>query len=465
MLHTLSAMEQENEAAGTSKTSETGLGTLLATDKLLSQLKSLALAVHLLIEKHNHASFWAPYIKTLPVTYGTCLYFTLDELKALQGSPTFHSAIQVITNVSKHYSYVFDLLENNSHIMHVANFTWEEFIWAMSAVMSRQNNIPLTPLNDKQPQALHQLSRQQEFALIPAWDMCNHDNGKITTFYDINSECTECYATRNFKKGEQIYIFYGPRGNSELLLHSGFVFDNNNYDSLSVRMRLPDTTNVCLKEKFTLLHLCGFKMDKSFSLYNNFVPGELLAFLRLSAMNEEEVKVALLALQKPQNNKEKEEDTKDQKEESTKFDPFRKYSERNEIAALAILANKCTQLLKAYPTSIEEDKKLLGGELSANMRSVVLLRLKEKELLHNIIRMASSGHMSTQPPPASASSSSTSSTAGSASSPSSPSSSSKNGAPSATASTGSKKKKRNRNRNKKKTDASASSSAPATNQQ
>ena len=34
----------------------------------------------------------------------------------------------------------------------------------------------------------------------------------------------------------QILIFYGPRSNAELLLHSGFVYDDNVHDRLAVRM-------------------------------------------------------------------------------------------------------------------------------------------------------------------------------------------------------------------------------------
>jgi len=34
----------------------------------------------------------------------------------------------------------------------------------------------------------------------------------------------------------QVFIFYGPRSNSELLMHSGFVCDDNAHDRLAVRM-------------------------------------------------------------------------------------------------------------------------------------------------------------------------------------------------------------------------------------
>ena len=50
--------------------------------------------------------------------------------------------------------------------MHVASFTWEEFVWATSVAMTRQNVLPL------QQGTLN-------YVLIPAWDMCNHDVGEV----------------------------------------------------------------------------------------------------------------------------------------------------------------------------------------------------------------------------------------------------------------------------------------------
>lgn len=44
-------------------------------------------------------------------------------------------------------------------------------------------------------------------ALIPLWDMCNHTNGLITTGYNLEDDRCECVALRDFRAGEQIYIF------------------------------------------------------------------------------------------------------------------------------------------------------------------------------------------------------------------------------------------------------------------
>ncbi|GBP72007.1 Histone-lysine N-methyltransferase setd3 [Eumeta japonica] len=81
--------------------------------------------------------------------------------------------------------------------------------WAVSTVMTRQNNL--------------QLSNSDTTAFIPLWDMCNHENGKITTDFNPESQQGQCYALRDFKKDDQIFIFYGARPNSDLFLHNGDV--------------------------------------------------------------------------------------------------------------------------------------------------------------------------------------------------------------------------------------------------
>ena len=80
--------------------------------------------------------------------------------------------------------------------------------------MTRQNRVPLGGT-----------SFEPEFglALIPLWDLINHAEGEVTSTHDIAAKVTECTAMMDFAAGDQVFMFYGPRPNSELLLHSGFV--------------------------------------------------------------------------------------------------------------------------------------------------------------------------------------------------------------------------------------------------
>lgn len=43
-------------------------------------------------------------------------------------------------------------------------------------------------------------------------------------------------SVRDFHVGEQVCIFYGERSNADLLVHNGFVFEENAHDKVSIQL-------------------------------------------------------------------------------------------------------------------------------------------------------------------------------------------------------------------------------------
>ena len=126
-----------------------------------------------------------------------------------------------------------DLLKSSSTLqahgdatlpLYYVGFFYDDFVWAVSTVMSRQNEIPL---GERKKSAL---------ALIPLWDMSNHTNGLVATDFNLETHSCECYATQFTKAGGEFRIFYGPRTNAELFVHQGFVYPNNECDSLRIKL-------------------------------------------------------------------------------------------------------------------------------------------------------------------------------------------------------------------------------------
>lgn len=69
---------------------QSSLKQLYNSDPILKNMDNVALALFLVLEYLKGTnSFWHPYIATLPGYHNTILYFTLDELKELECSPTF----------------------------------------------------------------------------------------------------------------------------------------------------------------------------------------------------------------------------------------------------------------------------------------------------------------------------------------------------------------------------------------
>lgn len=106
-----------------------------------------------------------------------------------------------------------------------SEFTYDDFIWAVSCVMSRQNEIPSKPTLPS-----------PTLALIPLWDLCNHCSGHISTYFNVESSTCDCYAQQDFKANEEFQIFYGGRTNLELLLQQGFVYPQNEFDSYHIKL-------------------------------------------------------------------------------------------------------------------------------------------------------------------------------------------------------------------------------------
>ncbi|KAK9701732.1 hypothetical protein QE152_g30434 [Popillia japonica] len=55
-------------------------------------------------------SFWKPYLDILPATYTTVLYFNIDELEKLTGSPSLKTALNQIKNIARQYAYFHKLV-------------------------------------------------------------------------------------------------------------------------------------------------------------------------------------------------------------------------------------------------------------------------------------------------------------------------------------------------------------------
>jgi histone-lysine N-methyltransferase SETD3 len=159
-------------------------------------------------------------------------------------------------------------------------FTLEDYRWAVSAVMTRQNRVPLGGTA---------VAPQFGLALIPLWDMINHANGTLTSTHDFEGKATECAAMQDFSVGDQIVMFYGPRTNSELLLHSGFVMEENPHDIITVKLGVGKgdalgSLKSKLLEALTIPTAGDFVVDR-----NGQLDPQLNAFIRINSMSQAEL--------------------------------------------------------------------------------------------------------------------------------------------------------------------------------
>ncbi|KAF2986268.1 hypothetical protein EK904_009797, partial [Melospiza melodia maxima] len=245
------------------------------------------------------------------------------------------------------------------------SFTYDDYRWAVSSVMTRQNQIPTED------------GSRVTLALIPLWDMCNHTNGLITTGYNLEDDRCECVALQDFKAGEQIYIFYGTRSNAEFVIHSGFFFDNNSHDRVKIKLGVSKSDRLYAM-KAEVLARAGIPTSSVFALHSTepAISAQLLAFLRVFCMSEEELKEHLIgehAIGKI----------------FTLGNSDFPVSWDNEVKLWTFLEARASLLLKTYKTTVEVDKSFLEThDLTPHATMAIKLRLGEKEILEKAVKSA-----------------------------------------------------------------------------
>lgn len=342
------------------------LGPLIAEDRILQSMPNVVMALHVLCEFSQQDSFWMPYLKFLPKSYSTGLYFNPDEIQLLKASPTLSDILNQFRNITRQYSYFFRLFQGHPEAckLPIKNLCFDDYRWAVSTVMTRQNQIPSGSGGD-----------EMDTALIPLWDMCNHTNGQITTDYNRDLDRSECLSLRDFQQNEEVLIFYGPRSNAELLLHSGFVYEGNEFDRLALRVGV-SKNDTLYSMKAEVLARIPLNSNCTFYLHAdalNPVDGDLLAYLRVFSMDH----AALFEHMFGEGSSERQQNLKE-------F--LKPVNKANEIKAWSFLETRAQILLRAYPTTLQEDDEILLKEgLSENSRLAVKLRRCEKRILLNVV--------------------------------------------------------------------------------
>ncbi|XP_064403787.1 actin-histidine N-methyltransferase-like [Halichondria panicea] len=328
-------------------------------------MPNVTLAMHLLNERYSTNSFWKPYIDSLPHEYTTPFFYHKDDLKELQSSPCLVKAIVQIRNVSKLYAHLHRLVRTTcdpSLPLFEAGFFLDDFLWAVSAVMSRQNEIP-----EKADGSNNVL------ALIPLWDLCNHTEGHMSTFYNLEEGTCDCYALEDTPTGEEFLIFYGSRANYDLLIHQGFVFMRNKSDALQIRLGL-STDDPHYDGRKKILEKLNIPVGGEFSVYCMECPfsQSLVAFTRVFTATAEELEGLLIMDQEQLT--------------GTLFND--RWSGDNRV--LSFLLIRCQILLRSYTTSLDQDAPLLDKlhTFTPYTQLAIQIRICEKRILHNAVAYA-----------------------------------------------------------------------------
>ncbi len=243
------------------------------------------------------------------------------------------------------------------------------------------------------------MKQGETLALVPYADLINHSpysqayldaREKGDWLFKTGTEEVVLYADRSYRKMEQIYISYGPKSNSDLLLLYGFALERNPYNSVDVTVSIQSllagssgnndngkddnngsdrtTTDPLAEEKMDFLRKVKRDTTVDFPCYADRYPTEMLEYLRLMMMTPEDTRGRPL----------------------TDFDYTRTISAANEASVLLSVVDAIQRQLTLYPTTEEQDAAIIKDRgmfrlLSYNQRMAVRHRRNEKRLLKRTI--------------------------------------------------------------------------------
>jgi len=356
---------------------DSSLSTLMDKDPMLKTMPNVALALHLVLEKNSPASYWEAYINVLPSKYSTVLYFTPQDFEELKGSPALEDALKQFKYVARQYAYFYRKFQST---MLKDYFTFDDYRWAVSTVMTRQNQVPVKDLS------------KTTNTLVPFWDFSNHHcstgEEEISTDFSDETGETFCMANRDFSAGDEFTIFYGVRTNADFLVHNGFVPSggDNPHDAYILKLGV-SKNDPGAADKLEMLDILSIPRHSPYFSLSQVGAGDekakpfdnlLLAFVRILCLKTKEELQPFK--DDPQKVRDLLNDTFDQELDQKAY----KYIE-----------TRCTLLLRSYSTSLEEDTKMLGSDeelksFTRNKINCIRLRIGEKKILGHVIKFCQS---------------------------------------------------------------------------
>ena len=300
---------------------------------------------------------WKFYFDLLPKDFSYFpIFYTDNELEYLRGSPFLSQIFEKRIEMKSDYDVICNYIPSFS------SFPFIKFCQARMSVSSRIFGVTMNGVRAD--------------VLVPFADLINHRTQRQTQWYYDNAQNSfMIQSLEDIKEGNEIYDSYGKKSNAKLLLNYGFCLENNSENEYYLTLKFNPKVPLFSQKKVIFQREEDY--ERTFKLYSNVYESELyelLSFLRFLIF-EGDFNVLMTAM----NNKD-DENMNDTSPVS--FYYIEPISKELEIKVLKHLNSILREALRRYPTSLDEDKKMLKNKnISFNQRNCLLLIISEKILL------------------------------------------------------------------------------------
>lgn len=258
--------------------------TVLNTDvgKMLSVIPGLSmdnlLILFTMIDRWDTDSIWRPFWKQLPNEFRTGISFHHSVVDLLRGSAAYDEIKKAQSHIESQYqacTYLFDILVS-AYPTYLSQdmFTYEKYVWAVELWYSYAFEIEFPP------------SIKSKTVMVPFACLVNHSPWPHVVRYgkmDMKSNCLRYPSFRPCRKGEQVFISYGPVPNMKLIAYYGFVIEENPHDIV------PLTFEISKQSEKVQQALDAMSVNLEHNLQHGPLSRKLKACLRVLVSNSNEL--------------------------------------------------------------------------------------------------------------------------------------------------------------------------------
>ena len=207
--------------------------------------------------------------------------------------------------------------------------------------------------------------------------MLNHRRPQQTAWeYSEKRHSFIIESKEDIKRGNQVYDSYGKKCNSRFFLNYGFINENNDANEVPLKIKIePDDPLHTVK-----LKIVGYSDFRKIRVSEDLAEKNMhhfFSFLRFAVFEGDPMK--LYSYQFEQKAAKKTEDDEDDVYQGNNIPPISPENENKVLLQVQFLAQ---QQLDKYPTTYEEDLKILEQDktITWNNRNALLMRLGEKKV-------------------------------------------------------------------------------------
>ncbi|KAI9492403.1 hypothetical protein BDB00DRAFT_765520 [Zychaea mexicana] len=239
------------------------------------------LALHLCFLKRDPNSWWKPYVDLLPSHFNTMPVKYPKILADHLPTSLKDEVSQQIRKLESDYASALRFLKmRNLH----ETVSYEEYEWAWLCVNTRCIHMS----------TMDATAKGGNIAMAILLDFLNHSwEAKIESGFNVRTQCFEIRTLTPYKKGEQVFINYGPHDNMAILREYGFVIPDNVFNYVSLDQEVWCLFDEMETARGSRLKKAILEKEGDYSIKRREISFRLLSALRLLAIDGSNSRVAL----------------------------------------------------------------------------------------------------------------------------------------------------------------------------